>query len=502
MGAFGKIMKFLGNFVGIVLSLVLSLALIVMLVVTPVLSGVCAFTRPETISKVVQEIDFAAIFRDSFQGEMSEEEKAQMEFFVSLTETQAFEDLVELYAIDVTNAFEEEAKPSVLTKEALRKIMNDNMDELIQIVRDMGETMGEDTSSYTDAELEEMVREKFEEVADRFLELAPTAEDLRDLMAKVGEEFSTDSSSDHERPNSGMEFIEDSYDTPSYDEEDDWEGSFSYDSESGTITTIIVNGELQSENGEFSYYVDPETGRITIIGGEGNGAVAGGGTLTLGKALAIQNGKIFVLAMEVDTTSREQTTGQDEIAVVLKLARMAKNGTLTLVFVGAIVLLALLICLFRWPRFKGIMWVSVVLFIGSALVAIAGVVYTLLPGIMANNMRTDASTVAAVKPIVKIIANSMYIAAAIYAAAAIVLVILFVLLRKKQRKQQALKAARCAQAEMVEKVADEAESMASGIYEVPGGNAYEEVPAREIEEPQTAEEIPVCEPTPEEPVAE
>ena len=50
----GKLIKFIGNFVGVILSLVLSLALLIMLVATPMLSGLSAFTRPETIRQVVQ----------------------------------------------------------------------------------------------------------------------------------------------------------------------------------------------------------------------------------------------------------------------------------------------------------------------------------------------------------------------------------------------------------------------------------------------------------------
>ena len=83
----GKLIKFIGNFVGVILSLVLSLALLIMLVATPMLSGLSAFTRPETIRQVVQEIDFASILLESFQGELSEEEKLEMEFLVELTQT-------------------------------------------------------------------------------------------------------------------------------------------------------------------------------------------------------------------------------------------------------------------------------------------------------------------------------------------------------------------------------------------------------------------------------
>lgn len=492
----GKLVKFIGNFIGVILSLVLSLALLVMLVATPMLSGLSAFTRPETIRQVVQEIDFALIFLENFQDEISEEEKLEMEFLVELTKTKAFGDLTELYATDLTNAFEEEAKPSVLTKEALRKIVRDNMDELIRIVRRMAEIEGEDVSSYTDAELKEKVWEGFEELVDKFLEMAPTADDLRKLMAKISEEISTDSSTDNERPNSSVEFVEDSYDTPS----DEWEegsGTITYlPGEGGTITNVIINsdGTIDTENGSFTYIVD-ENGNVIFHGGAGSGAVSGG-TISLGKAKAIQNATIRVLLMSIGPLGGEKPDAdQEDIAEeVLQLAKMAKNGTLTLAFVGVMVVFALLICLFRWPRFKGLMWVAVMLLIGAVFVALAGVAYIYLPGMIAGNSDAKMSVLSAVKPVIMIIANSMFVAAAIYAGVAIVLIVLFVLLRKALRKQKAAKAAAVARAEAVEEVAREAEVAAEMYEEVTAAEPaeVEETPAQTEEIPEEiSEEAPV-----------
>ena len=467
MRILGKIIKFLGNFIGIILSLVVSLALLVMLVATPMLSGLAAFTRPETIRQVVQEIDFAAIIQESFQGEMSEEERKTMEFLVEMTESNAFGDLVELYAIDITNAFEAESKPSVLTEEALRVIMENNMDELVDLVRDMGEVMGEDSSDYSDAELEEKVRELFDDVVDRFLEMAPTAQELRNLLAKISNEFTTDSSANNERPNNGMR--EETTDTPTY-EYDDSEGDshITYIPGDGTITTIIVNpdGTIQSGDGNYSYYID-EDGNIVFSGGDG-GITAIGGTMTFGKAVAIDNYTVRVLLMSVNPGGNNGGAQEEEIAdIVLKLAVMAKNGTLTLLFVGVIVVLALLICLFRWPRFKGLMWVAVMLLIGAVLVSLAGVAYTVLPGMVAGKAGASGSVLSAAEPVIKIIVNAMYTAAAIYTVVAIVLIVLFVLLRKALRKQKAAKEMAKAREAAIEEVAEEtvADAEPMEIYE-------------------------------------
>ena len=479
MRILGKIIKFFGNFVGVILSLALSVALLGMLIATPMLTGVSAFTRPETISQVAKEIDFAQFFLDSFQGELSEEERLEMEFIVELTGTNAFDDLVELYAIDISNLFEETQKPSVLTKEALRKIVQDNIDEILLIVREIGEGEGDEIASYTDAELEAKVWEAFDELADKFLEMAPTVDDLRNLIGKFAEEFTTDSSDENERPNSSAQPGEETYDTPVYEfGGEEYEGGSTIvhiPGEGGTVTIIGPDGNAKYEDGVVSYYVD-ENGNVVFIGGEGGTATSNGGTLTFGKAVAIRNGTVRVLLMSIAPSGGAQEDAEQEeiVDTVLKLARMAKNGTLTLLLVGAIVVLALLICLFRWPRFKGIMWVAVILLIGAVFVALAGVAYKILPGIIAEQGGQAAGIISAAKPAIKIIANSMFVAAGIYAGVAIVLIVLFAVFRKMLRKQKAAKAEAVARAASIEEIAAEAEESAC--------ETCEEVPAEELAE--------------------
>ena len=493
-----RFLKALGNFLGVILSLAVSLALLVMLVATPMLSGVAAFTRPETISQVVQEIDFAQLLLENFEGEMTDEERQEMDFLIELTETNAFKDLMELYAIDITNAFEETRKPTALTREALRRIMNENMDELIEIVRKIGEKEGEDTTSYTDEEIAEEVRKTFEEVVDRFLEIVPTVDDLRNLMAKISREFSTDMTIDGERPNSSARPEEDTYDEPSFeygDGENEGGGTITYiPGDGGTITNVIINsdGTFETENGSFTYIVD-ENGNVIFQGGAGSGAVSGG-TIGFGKPVAIRNGTIRVLMMGVGPLGSAGEEEQDaEIADwVLKLAVMAKNGTLTLLFVGVIAVLALLICLLRWPRFKGLMWVAVMLLIGAVFVALAGVAMAVMPGIFADSLGVDGSVLQLVKPVIGIVSGSMYIAAAIYAGVAIVLIVLFALLRKALKKQKAARAAAAARTDAIEEIADEAEAEVLAVEACE--ETCEEAPAEETEAEtvEAAEEMP-CE---------
>jgi hypothetical protein len=177
---------------------------------------------------------------------------------------------------------------------------------------------------------------------------------------------------------------------------------------------------------------------------------------------------------------------------VLKFAVMAKNGTLTLLFVGVIAVLALLICLLRWPRFKGLMWVAVMLLIGAVFVALAGVAMAVMPGIFADSLGVDGSVLQLVKPVIGIVSGSMYIAAAIYAGVAIVLIVLFALLRKALKKQKAARAAAAARTDAIEEIADEAEAEVLAVEACE--ETCEEAPAEETEAEtvEAAEEMP-CE---------
>lgn len=498
MRILGKIVRFLGNVVGVVLSLVLSVALLGMLIATPMLSGVSALTRPETISQVVKEIDFAQFFLDSFRGEMSEAERLEMEFVVELTETNAFGELVDLYAIDISNLFEETQKPSVLTKEALRIIVRDNMEEILRILRKIGANEGGEIASYTDEELEAKVWEAFDELADKFLEMAPTVEDLRNMIGEFSDGFTIDFSNDNERPNSSATFEEDVREEYTEGGADQEGGTITYmPGEGGSITTIIVgpDGSVQSGEGDFSYIVDQETGEIIFQNGEGN-AIATGGKITFGKAIAINNGTVRVLLMSIAPSGGEEQLKdvKDAADLVFKFASMAKKGTLTLLFVGVMVVLVLLICLLRWPRFKGFMWVAVVLLVGAVFVALTGVAYTVLPGIIAGQGGQAAGIISAAKPAIKIIANSTFIAAGIYAGVAIVFIVMYALFRSLLRKQKVAKAAALAHEEAVAQIAEEAEEAAletpEAIYEEESPVETEEVLPEEVEISAEEGEVP------------
>ena len=172
------------------------------------------------------------------------------------------------------------------------------------------------------------------------------------------------------------------------------------------------------------------------------------------------------------------------------------------------------ICLLRWPRFKGFMWVAIVLLIGAVFTASAGVACKILPSILAERLGADDAVVSAAMPVLDIIVNGMFIAACIYAGVAIVLIVLFAVLRKTLKKREkAAKNNRAAAIEGTEKapameipateVCEETVSLEEndGVKEMDVAVSAAQVPIQTEAEAQTEEPAPAELPL-EEPAAE
>lgn len=518
MRIFWKVLKVLGNIFGIFVSVFVSVALLAMLLVTPLLSGASAFTKPETIRQVVEGIDFGQIIRDGLSDAVKLGNEKELEFFLKLTESNAFGELVELYVTDLTGIFDREKNPSVITEDSLYDILERNMDELVQLVREIAEGLGEDTSDYTDEELEEEIRKFFGEHVDKFIELAPTVEGLRNLVARIVEGFNANPVLGDYVPGSNMEIIEDEYDNwqefPSF-EEGDGTGSVIMPGGDGIVSVIVPGdgGIIQNDNGE-SYYVtvDPETGAVKIVDANGNaieeekvivnsnGGTASGGFVTFGHPVALHGGSIRVLSMGLSPEGSVPSGGdvaEEIIQYMSTFFTMVQNGTFTLLLVGIVIVLALLLCLLRWPRFKGFMWTAVVLLIGAAFLALSAAVITFAPAalsaaVSAMGFEAVNAIVAVVIPVISVFTNNMLIAAGIYAGVGILLIILFVIFRailKKQKKRRA----ESHRKERIAEIADDAEANAYAAKAEMISEEPEEEPAEELseeEEEEPAEELP------------
>ena len=127
----------------------------------------------------------------------------------------------------------------------------------------------------------------------------------------------------------------------------------------------------------------------------------------------------------------------------------------------AIIVLSLLILLFRFPRFKGFMWLTVVYLLSAiSAVGMGASISSLLPNLIAT---VEPMLVGVVTPIALLLSKSFFTAAAVMAIAAVVFILIFVFGRKASKKRKARKEA--AKAAALGEVAEEEPSIPSYVME-------------------------------------
>ncbi len=129
-----KTLKILGNVFGIVLAVILSVALLAMLIVSPVVSAASNLTRPETIQKIISNIDYAKLFASNSEGI----EAAMSEYGVpvgainEIMQTEAVGDVIELYVKEFDASLNGDVQ-KYLTPDAIKEIAGNNIDALSDI---------------------------------------------------------------------------------------------------------------------------------------------------------------------------------------------------------------------------------------------------------------------------------------------------------------------------------------------------------------------------------
>lgn len=73
------------------------------------------------------------------------------------------------------------------------------------------------------------------------------------------------------------------------------------------------------------------------------------------------------LQMDLEVSDLPDIEGVDEKQVISTFIKYLLNGTVTKALIIVLVLLSVLILLLRWPRFKGLMWLTVTYLIGGAI---------------------------------------------------------------------------------------------------------------------------------------
>ena len=339
-----KALKFIGNFFGVILSIVLSLILVVLLIAMPILSAASSLVQPETITDLV--LDYVEVIKSNpdIQAGLAET-GITAEQVGKVLESDFVEDLIEVYVEDVFSVID--GNSPKLNVETLREIANDNMDELVELFKDIAPNLDMEEIPVTDEDIQAAIHQIVDELGAEIIASLPTPEDL--------------------------------------------------------------------------------------------------GIIPSGKAAAGSSSAATSLeATEPTTESLPELIGDgpveepvDDTATLLQVVRKLHDGTIMMTLIAVVAVISLLIALFRWPRFKGFMWLGVDYAIA------AGVSFLLAPAVetLLVLFEIDEEYQSMLAPITNNIASNVTKVAVIEAVLAVLFIAIFVAGRILLKKFKAKKLA-------------------------------------------------------------
>lgn len=177
-------MKATANVFGTILSAVLSVVLVLLLLCSPVVSALCSFTQPETISKVIKDIDFVELVtRHEELRTTLEKYGIDGHFLDGITETELMEQLVEAY---IQSIFEGKAFDPHVAED----IILAHKAETVSLFRRLAEERGDNTAGISDEEFFNMILDAIHTEWDKITAALPSAEDMG-LTQKDYDEWET-----------------------------------------------------------------------------------------------------------------------------------------------------------------------------------------------------------------------------------------------------------------------------------------------------------------------
>lgn len=168
-----KVLNGFGIFFGIILSIVLVLNLIV----APILLSTLSLVTPKTITNALENID-ATQFLDI------SEQDAESEAISSLLSSKAAKEVISLYATDVINSLGSKPAEVKLTADALKTIIEENIDEIVNIVK-----LSAGDEDITDEQIKQQIETTIADGADEILANLPNPKDLVAQMTEQNPEI-------------------------------------------------------------------------------------------------------------------------------------------------------------------------------------------------------------------------------------------------------------------------------------------------------------------------
>lgn len=173
------------NVITAILAAFLSTLLVIMCVIIPVFKSLTSITTPKKLVTLVQEIDYKELVTEN-EGvkDAIEEFGIPSDVVNELVSSKAVSELLGLFAEDVSAALTgKELEQSSITPDAIKSIVNDNIDEIFDIVKNTAnEEFSEDISDEDIKQVKDEIIKAVNENADEIVESLPDVKEIVTVM--------------------------------------------------------------------------------------------------------------------------------------------------------------------------------------------------------------------------------------------------------------------------------------------------------------------------------
>lgn len=160
------------NVFKVILAVLLSIGLTLFLIVTPITFSGLSILKVKSLTKAVSSVDYTQLFDaddiPSGEGDISSEAVEQ------IMNSPVTEEILELYITDTTNALYGKEELSKFNTDELKKIIDNNLDDVVELVREIEPKLNE----VGDKELKEQIKTTLDEHAENLVEMLPPPQEL------------------------------------------------------------------------------------------------------------------------------------------------------------------------------------------------------------------------------------------------------------------------------------------------------------------------------------
>jgi len=169
------------NVITAILASILSVLLVIMCIVIPVFKSLTSITTPKKLVTLVQQIDYTELVTENKGVQDAVEEFGiPADVVDDLVSSKAVGEIINLFAVDVSDALAgKEIEQSSITADAIKDIVNNNIDEIADIVKDMSE------EEVTDSDIEKVKGEIVKAVNENADEIVENIPNVKEIVTEM-----------------------------------------------------------------------------------------------------------------------------------------------------------------------------------------------------------------------------------------------------------------------------------------------------------------------------